>query len=416
MEILAPVNEDSDAAGFGRAREGLARIEIAGDTTYVGRSSLAAPTVGDVRISPGEQVASSGLISGRQNDIHIDIADLDFAFTPNGAWNDCDSSGIAHARRGDIVIPNVAPGQWVEWGLSAYAGAPTAGIFLDAWTIVDGVAINKFMGQLSGGGPSSYLLLEGKDGAVGGTTLQYKVKPEDIEGGSVRIRLRQKGSAQPQLIMYGTVGFAIQIWGNGPIGPKTTPQLVFDGQSFNYAPVSSAPYPNLLLNMLEGQAFGVVVGKSGTTYAQRNTDVVTRTDSLFANSEMSVVLDVGGVSDLFSVADGGAGLTAAQTLSAAQAYANNRKAAGADYVIGFTVTNSTQFANNATANNNRVSYNNMLRESAVHDAIVDQAAFPEFQDPNDTAYFYDGLHPTAAGATLIAQAAHTALQNLGVVV
>jgi hypothetical protein len=54
----------------------------------------------------------------------------------------------------------------------------------------------------------------------------------------------------------------------------------------------------------------------------------------------------------------------------------------------------------------RQSVNVSMRANASRiygDRIIDAAALPQLQDPNDTTYYVDGTHPTVAGHTLLAK-------------
>lgn len=50
----------------------------------------------------------------------------------------------------------------------------------------------------------------------------------------------------------------------------------------------------------------------------------------------------------------------------------------------------------------RLLLNDLIRASSRYNRVADLAAVPELQDPDDTTYYSDGTHPTAAGAALFA--------------
>lgn len=169
---------------------------------------------------------------------------------------------------------------------------------------------------------------------------------------------------------------------------------MFDGQSLNNAPFD-APYPSQLGALLGPEYPVIICGRGGTTYAQRTTTAPGRVDYHFANATTNVLVDLGGQSDLL------AGLTGSQLLAAAEAYADARRAAGADLIVALTCPHSTSYT--AGQNTQRATYNAGLLTSAHFDAVVDIAADPAMADASDLTYWNaDGLHPVAAGAAVIA--------------
>jgi hypothetical protein len=187
--------------------------------------------------------------------------------------------------------------------------------------------------------------------------------------------------------------------------PHVTHHLVFDGQSLNVTPFTGQTYPTQLLGLVPAADLqGPVVGVAGTTYAQRSVDVATRVDALLRATDRPTILDIAGQSDLL------AGLSAPDILAATETYSAGRRAAGAAAYVIFTVPPSTLYT--AAQEQQRQAYNRLLRTSARFDAVVDIAALPVLADAADLRWFDDGLHPTAAGATAIAQAAYDTLVRL----
>src|SRR5690606_17387894 len=135
----------------------------------------------------------------------------------------------------------------------------------------------------------------------------------------------------------------------------------------------------------------------GTTYAQRTTNAATRVDPFVSNAARNVLIDIAGQSDLLN------SLTAEQLLVAAESYAADRRAAGFDRIVVTTVPSMTDaWGWDANMEEQRVAYNDLLLNSTAFDAVADIASIPELADPSDTTYFSDGLHPTPAGADLMA--------------
>lgn len=106
-----------------------------------------------------------------------------------------------------------------------------------------------------------------------------------------------------------------------------------------------------------------------------------------------------------------AGTPATTLISAIQSVIGKAKAAGfISYVA--TVMNDDQTGANATQ---KQTYNTWLRNNwpSFADGILDFQAAPELQDPNNTTYFVDKLHPTVAGQAVMARVAQLALTGSG---
>lgn len=187
---------------------------------------------------------------------------------------------------------------------------------------------------------------------------------------------------------------------------------MFDGQSFNLYPQASAsdkPFNVRLVALLAaaGRQVGMAnMGISGTSYTDRDTTVVSRVDQHATRAANVVVVDFSGVKDITE------GKTAAQILALAEAYADARRAAGANLVVTATVTPNSGFT--AGQETVRVAYNALLRASDKFDAVIDIAGLANAASAADTTYYSDGIHPTNALAADIAQLAFTALEALNV--
>lgn len=189
-----------------------------------------------------------------------------------------------------------------------------------------------------------------------------------------------------------------------PHAPAVTAarQLIFDGQSLNYSPMDrqGRTYPEQLLALL-GPRVGLdgVVAISGTTYAQRSDSVASRVDALLPRAHRSMVLDLAGQSDLLNK------MSATDMYNTVTAYADARRRAGATFVVEFTVIPSTLYT--PEENEQRLAFNKMLLRNQGHHfaAVIDIAHRAEFADPANRTYLADGLHPTEAGAAVIAEMA-----------
>lgn len=57
--------------------------------------------------------------------------------------------------------------------------------------------------------------------------------------------------------------------------------------------------------------------------------------------------------------------------------------------------------------------NQFFRDNpSEHDGLIDWAADPRLADPDDATYYQDGVHPTAAGAAVIAELTLSAITTL----
>ena len=148
------------------------------------------------------------------------------------------------------------------------------------------------------------------------------------------------------------------------------------------------------------------VALAGTTYASRATSATSRVDQYVRLSTRSVWIDQGGQSDLL------ADMTAAAILVDMESYANNRRSAGYDVVVGTTIPHSTSYS--LGQNNTRLALNSLILASASYDAVADLAADSRLADGSNTTYFSDGLHPTTAGAAAIADVVEATLATLSI--
>lgn len=140
-----------------------------------------------------------------------------------------------------------------------------------------------------------------------------------------------------------------------------------------------------------------VVGISSTSYTTRTTDQQTRSFSRFSGCREPILIDIGGQSDLLD------GLTAEQILTAMESYHNAAKTSGAVRTIVSTIPPMTEAWDYTTLmETQRLVLNDLILASDVWDAVADLASLPESEDPDDTDYFADGLHPTGVLAALFA--------------
>lgn len=181
-------------------------------------------------------------------------------------------------------------------------------------------------------------------------------------------------------------------------------RVVFDGQSLNAAPIGNS-YP---LKLMNGPYRGIPwrnVPIAGTSWTVLGNTVASRTHPYATKARWAILCMCGGTSDL-QAPESNDGPTLYADMAS---YANGCRTAGYDYIIGTTVTPSTQFlASEETA---RVAANTAIKgnSGAPFDAVVDFAGDSRLANPADTTYYADGLHWTAAGAQVAADLMSPAL-------
>lgn len=107
-------------------------------------------------------------------------------------WADSEDAGTAAARPHDLVIPNVKAGDAIPVAVNiGLISAGTNGKYLDIWSIVDGAPVNHMATQALGG---SWDVRAAAAHAVNGVRTFY-VTEDDIDDGSLRLRLRHTGNA-----------------------------------------------------------------------------------------------------------------------------------------------------------------------------------------------------------------------------
>lgn len=112
------------------------------------------------------------------------------------------------------------------------------------------------------------------------------------------------------------------------------------------------------------------------------------------------MVDIGGSSDLL------AGLSASAILGAMENYHKAAKDAGATKTVACTVTpiiKGSTWGYTEEMESKRQELNLMILNSSVFDEVADIAGIAQAQNPDNSTYFYDGLHPAEALAELIAE-------------
>lgn len=138
-----------------------------------------------------------------------------------GVWADVEADGTAAARPMDVVIPNVVAGQWIEVSSSLWVAATTGVTYLDLWTIVDGVPVNKFGGNYGEGveRATGWILTANAEKVDLGNARPYQVQAADIQDGSVRVRMRSNCAiAGAGKAIQRASGSEFTLVGRGPLG------------------------------------------------------------------------------------------------------------------------------------------------------------------------------------------------------
>jgi hypothetical protein len=149
--------------------------------------------------------------------IVVTKGDGNFALsTTVGSWVDIDAGGNASARPFDLVFPNVSAGQWITVEPFAWSASTSGAVLLDAWTIVGGAAVNRFGSGDNGGVPVSPWALAANVAQAMSGSKSYQVKVEDIENGSVRVRLRSRHVSGAARSLLGIFGYEVRLEGRGP--------------------------------------------------------------------------------------------------------------------------------------------------------------------------------------------------------
>jgi hypothetical protein len=344
--------------------------------------------------------ASPVTIQTRRTSGNITLANTSSAFA------DIDPGGTAASRPLDVVIPGLRVGDHFEFRFaSAFIGTNNNFFLANAAIIKAGAVVRPLVVS-----PYGYSPLQKAQNVQGDLPPVWfprnTVQEGDLEAdGTLRIRPRYSLSSLNREL-HASADLPLIFEGRGPLG-KARLGLIFDGQSFTYAPADSLSLPQRVSALIQAPHMMAATGISGTTYAQRAATVAARTDYHVRNAHTSVLTVISGQSDLLG------GMSADSLLATAEADASARLAAGFDAVVGVTIPSMIEaWEWTPDMEAERIAYNDLLMESDVFDVVADIASIPELADPADTTYFSDGLHPTAAGADLMAPVVVEAINSV----
>lgn len=128
-------------------------------------------------------------------------------------WHDLDPGGSASARPLDIVIPGVSAGDWVEVSANLYSPNAATAVYLDIFTVVAGAVVNQFGSATTG--IVGWLLPSGLAWQASNSG-RYQVQSGDIEGGSVRLRIRDRNTSTTARSIGASGGIEFRMDGRGP--------------------------------------------------------------------------------------------------------------------------------------------------------------------------------------------------------
>jgi len=200
---------------------------------------------------------------------------------------------------------------------------------------------------------------------------------------------------------------------NPDTGSAVTPDLiVFDGDSLTSGTGATITYPDRLMSKLQGYATRLNFGVGGATWSDLSSDAATQVDALYNSSThaRNVCVVWCGTNSL------GAGLTAAQVITAMESYCNARRAAGWSVVV-LTLLPRGDASKPANFEENRQIINAHMRANyaSFATALADVAGDTRIGDAgceNDTNYFSaDKLHLVDGGYEIVAQIAKFAVDR-----
>lgn len=197
--------------------------------------------------------------------------------------------------------------------------------------------------------------------------------------------------------------------------------FVFDGQSLNQFPFQPNNYPTQMMAAL-GTIDGLeppwsIVAEGAASWSElaagvyrptAGVSVAPAVDRLFIHANQGLttfLLMCGGTQDVLE------GDTAATIYGDMESYADNAKAAGFTYVIAQTIATSTAFSGGEETVRDAANVLILADAGGAFDATVNIDVAP-LDDPADTDYYSDGIHPTALGATVLADVTLAAVESL----
>lgn len=205
----------------------MSQIEFAGPLLLPEAAAPSTPAAGKglVYLKSDGRIYSKGddgveiLLSGVAglSPVIVRKSDANLTLAVNAAYQDVDPSGTASSRDLDIVIPNVAVGQWVDFVMNILVTSSTVACAFDVFTVVSGAVVHKFGSptSLSGPTPSAWFAEANKSLAAQGS-VAYQIQTGDVENGSVRLRVRSLQASGAARVIFSAGGGLFLAEGRGP--------------------------------------------------------------------------------------------------------------------------------------------------------------------------------------------------------
>lgn len=185
--------------------------------------------------------------------------------------------------------------------------------------------------------------------------------------------------------------------------------VVFTGQSLNNHPVAPDNYPTQMMAEFEIDGAPVSwanIAIDGASWTQLSGVNPQRFLLLNANRGISTLLAMcGGTADIIN------GDTGAQVYADMVSYADNARLAGYDLVVAQTITPAVVIIGGDETARQDANVLILADGDDAFDGVADAAAAP-MDDPADTDYYADGIHPTALGASILAERTLTVVESL----
>lgn len=188
-----------------------------------------------------------------------------------------------------------------------------------------------------------------------------------------------------------------------------TKQLIYDGDSLTkgWGSSNASSYPYFLSNILDNTWRHINYGLESQTLTTIVANAAANIDILYnVGYTKNVVVVWGGSNDLDDYQR-----TAAQVYGDLVTYCNARRSAGFKVVVLSVIARSTM---TEAMNTHRLNYNTSasVNWNTFADGFADVANDSRLSNFNDTTYFYDGIHLTNAGYSIVAGIVKTAVDGI----
>lgn len=330
--------------------------------------------------------------------------------------------GSVHSRALDVVIPDVSPGQVIEFEPLIDVVVPenlVVPYFFTAGFVVNG-AISKRFGSDPAEGVAAWTIrppaaasagtahTHGRRHRISGPVLSV-VRAEDIELGSVRIRMQYSaadgGGIEPSISSDPDDGSSAPLAiARGPYDRRPGLRVLLDGQSLVNLSTGLGSDEGLaeqLIRRLRSDPYAMstsaaVIAISGYRFDDRATGRDQRIEPHTIAFEKNLLVSWGGVSDSISLFGGQSG---ADTLADHEAAVASARSFGVDFVIGLTIPPVIGLT--ATEFGKIDDYNALLLESTAFDEVVDTRVAELDDRGTYPGHWADNLHLAESGLALV---------------